>query len=90
MNFLEKTPPKFKNLPTVAKMPPIIARHFPDEDLALFARAAMEDAHGKHQIHPDDLIFVDHAPPNIPTPTDQPEPHDIVAALRSARPDRAA
>ena len=85
MKNIEKTNPQFKNFSTVAKVPDIITRHFPDEDLAIFAKAAAEDAHNQRPVHPDDLNFRDRKPPVVPALTDHQEDLDVVTALRKQR-----
>ena len=87
MKHIEKTSSKFKNNSTVAIVPDIIRRHFPDEDLAIFAKAAGEDAHNQRPVHPDDINFVDREPPYIPAPAadHHQENVDIVSALRAKR-----
>ena len=66
---------------------PILHEHWPN-----FAQAAAADAFGGRWIAPENRDFTDRPPPGAPAAaTPKPAPtHDIVAALRSARRDRAA
>ena len=80
MTYIAKICPKNKNVQTVATVPPIIARHFPDKDLAKFARAAAASELGKHWVAPPNRSFVDRPPGYV---GDLPaQPHALSYLLR--------
>ena len=62
MTSITKIRPKVQNVQTVATVPPIIARHFPDKDLAKFARAAAASELGKYWVRPANRDFRDRSP----------------------------
>ena len=87
MTYLTKSPPRHNNVSSVAKVPDIIARHWPDEDLAGFAQEAAQMEFGGSWVHPADRDFTDRKPPGAsaaakPNPTPA---LDIVSALRLKR-----
>ena len=83
MTCIAKTSPELNNVSTVANVPDIIQRHWPDKDLAKFAKAAAADAFRKNYIRPADRNFVDRSPAYV---GDLPaQPHPLSFLLREGR-----